>query len=166
SEEVYIVELDLKQFFDRVRRATLVEKIKKLIKKQVPEFENKKFEETSVAKLLHEFDSWQWSTEAEKSYKICPKNEDGNDKEEKAPKGIPQGLVAGGFLANIYLLDFDKQMSSLLGGYIDEKYTIKWQKENPAFQGIEFPKIKLIDYCRRSEERRVGKDCRSRARES
>ena len=155
SEEVYIVELDLKQFFDRVRRATLVEKIKKLIKKQVPEFENKKFEETSVAKLLHEFDSWQWSTEAEKSYKICPKNEDGNDKEEKAPKGIPQGLVAGGFLANIYLLDFDKQMSSLLGGYIDEKYTIKWQKENPAFQGIEFPKIKLIDYCRYVDDIRL-----------
>lgn len=155
SEEVYIVELDLKQFFDRVRRATLVEKIKKLIKKQVPEFENKKFEETSVAKLLHEFDSWQWSTEAEKSYKTCPKNEDSNDKEEKAPKGIPQGLVAGGFLANIYLLDFDKQMSSLLGGYIDEKYTIKWQKENPAFQGIEFPKIKLIDYCRYVDDIRL-----------
>lgn len=155
DEEVYIVELDLKQFFDRVRRATLVEKIKKLIKKQVPEFENKKFEETSVAKLLHEFDSWQWSTEAEKSYKTCPENEDSNDKEEKAPKGIPQGLVAGGFLANIYLLDFDKQMSSLLGGYIDEKYTIKWQKENPAFQGIEFPKIKLIDYCRYVDDIRL-----------
>jgi len=155
SEEVYIVELDLKQFFDRVRRVTLVEKIKKLIKKQVPEFENKKFEETSVAKLLHEFDSWQWSTEAEKSYETCPKNEDGNDKEGKAPKGIPQGLVAGGFLANIYLLDFDKQMSSLLGGYIDENYTIKWQKENPAFQGIEFPKIKLIDYCRYVDDIRL-----------
>src|SRR5690554_4017620 len=155
SEEVYIVELDLKQFFDRVRRVTLVEKIKKLIKKQVPEFENKKFEETSVAKLLHEFDSWQWSTEAEKSYETCPKNEDGNDKEGKAPKGIPQAWVAGRLLANIYLLDFDKQMSSLLGGYIDENYTIKWQKENPAFQGIEFPKIKLIDYCRYVDDIRL-----------
>lgn len=155
KEEVYIVELDLKQFFDRVRRATLVEKIKELIKKQTPEFANKKFEETSVAKLLNEFDSWQWSAEAENTYKVCPKEDDSENKADEAPNGIPQGLVAGGFLANIYLLDFDKQMSKLLGDYIDEEYTIKWQEENPAFQGIEFPKVKLIDYCRYVDDIRL-----------
>lgn len=160
SEEVYIVELDLKQFFDRVRRATLVEKIKKLIKKQVPEFENKKFEETSVAKLLHEFDSWQWSTEAEKSYKICPKNEDGNDKKGKAPKGIPQGLVAGGFLANIYLLKVDKTVASFVQYHLldntnkKEKLTTEIDLIQQYFKKKQL-NFKVIDYCRYVDDIRL-----------
>lgn len=153
DEDVYIVELDLKQFFDKVCRKQLIEKIKKLIKEQEPQTTKEEFEESLVALLLSEFDNWQWSAKAEKTYKaLCLKEE---NEAKKAPKGIPQGLVAGGFLANIYLLDFDKQMNSLLGDYIDKKYAKKWQKENPDLLGIEFPKVKLIDYCRYVDDIRL-----------
>jgi len=30
-------------------------------------------------------------------------------------KAVPQGLVAGGFLANIYFLDFDKWLAKKIG---------------------------------------------------
>lgn len=103
---------------------------------------------------MNEFINWQWSDEANKSYNTCSK-EDNKIKLDKASFGIPQGLVAGGFLANIYLLDFDKKMNAILGGYIDDMYAEKWRIENPYFQGLEFPRIKLIDYCRYVDDIRL-----------
>jgi hypothetical protein len=56
--------------------------------------------------------------------------------EEQAPMGIPQGLVSGGFLANIYMLDFDEWIAKKIGTTIGEN-------------------IKLVDYCRYVDDMRL-----------
>lgn len=149
DEMVYIVELDLKQFFDNVKRDKLVALIKNLIKEQ------EVADESSVIthKLLETFKKWSWNKQAKTDYRVCPKSEEKHDLQNF--KGIPQGLVAGGFFANIYLLDFDACMLKLLGNSIETEFVENWLEDNPKFQGFEFPKIKLIDYCRYVDDIRL-----------
>lgn len=166
DEEVYIVELDLKQFFDKVRRTTLVEKIKELIKEQTTTPEKTQFKVESVNQLLEKLIDWQWSAEAKKTYKICPKKEDVNkNKTKNVPKGIPQGLVAGGFLANIYLLKVDKIVASFVRHNLldnaNEKDNLTTETDliQQCFKSIEEKikklEFKIIDYCRYVDDIRL-----------
>ncbi|USE35521.1 RNA-directed DNA polymerase [Endozoicomonas sp. SCSIO W0465] len=127
DQQVYVVEIDLSKFFDRVDRSLLVEKIKKLSADINPE------SQIIVNKLLSAFADWEWSDSAKNQYQALYG--------EPAPKGLPQGLVASGFFSNIYLLGFDQAVGTEIGKPFKPK-------------GAPFP-IELIDYCRYVDDLRL-----------
>ncbi|MFW1955160.1 RNA-directed DNA polymerase [Acinetobacter guillouiae] len=135
NEDVYIVELDLKRFFDTVNREKLTSKIKEFIKTDI--------ESDSVNYLLTQFNHWKWHESAQDEYKyFCSKEEN-----EEIADGIPQGLVAGGFFANIYLLGFDQEIQKYLGKCIENQETPNSSNDNQ--------KLKLVDYCRYVDDIRL-----------
>lgn len=158
GEDVYIIELDLKRFFDNISRAVLVDKILKITKEK----QGYKCAEPIkiLVALLESFKKWEWSKQAKKDYIICSKKYEQDiledkEKHELRDDGIPQGLVAGGFLSNIYLLDFDAQMNGLLNQRLDINFTKKLKDENPCFEGMQLPEAKLVDYCRYVDDIRL-----------
>lgn len=158
NEEIFIIELDLEKFFDTIDRSALAEKIKQIAIEQKGSLTEASYDSSNVKKILESFINWRWSESATKKYKVCPesKKEDKDNKEnKKIPCGIPQGLVAGGFFANIYLLNFDKKINSLLGEELSKDALEQFYKENPEFKDLKLPKIKLIDYCRYVDDIRL-----------
>jgi hypothetical protein len=132
DQEVFMVELDLSKFFDLVDRGRLCEKVKAFAVEQLAETGERKL----VDKLLSAFEAWNWSEQATADFEVLCKSDD----VQMAPKGIPQGLVAGGFLSNIYLLEFDEALKNLIGHQLC--------KDND----IEFT---LVDYCRYVDDIRL-----------
>jgi len=129
DEEVYLVELDLSQFFDRVDREKLKEKIKRMAQEQQ---RAQIYQNDAVGNLLNAFHNWSWSDCAKKRYHLCETSEI-----DSPPLGLPQGLVASGFLSNIYMLDFDACMADMIGGKVSES------------------KLTLVDYCRYVDDMRL-----------
>lgn len=121
DEQIYEVHLDLEKFYDRIDRTKLVKKILALCSK----------EEIIVKRLLTCFENWAWDEESPTIYeRVCAENN------ITIPSGIPQGLVAGGFLSNIYLLDFDHYIGELIGSDLNKG-------------------IHLVDYCRYVDDMRL-----------
>lgn len=113
KENIFEVHLDLKSFYDYIDREKLTERITKLIE----DFDKEK--SPILSYLLSSFESWSWDSNSSKLYEdVCQKDQ------ETIPMGIPQGLVSGGFFANIYLLDFDENFADLIGSTIADKYRL------------------------------------------
>lgn len=121
KESIFEVHLDLEKFFDKVDREILIEKI-------IKECE---IDDEFTILLLEDFLDWRWQQGDETLYGAVCSIGGGT-----LPKGIPQGLVAGGFLANIYLLEFDRWVASVIGSNIAD--------------GIE-----LVDCCRYVDDMRL-----------
>ncbi|WP_297577303.1 RNA-directed DNA polymerase, partial [uncultured Deefgea sp.] len=122
DQRVYEIHLDITKFYDCVDRTKLNEKILALCEGSVDPLLNK---------LLKSFEAWEWDESSSGIYdQVCKKDD------ESIPKGIPQGLVIGGFLANIYLLDFDQQIQSLIGTALADG-------------------VQLVDYCRYVDDMRL-----------
>ncbi|MGI2092120.1 RNA-directed DNA polymerase [Shewanella oncorhynchi] len=121
DERVYEVHLDLEKFYDKIDRERLVDKLGAVVE-----------EDVLVKRLLKAFKDWKWKKDTDTAYKAvcCP------DGDKQAPCGIPQGLVAGGFLANVYLLDFDRWLSEQINSEIIEG-------------------IRLVDACRYVDDMRL-----------
>ncbi|MEZ9244813.1 reverse transcriptase domain-containing protein [Vibrio lentus] len=117
KEEIYEIHLDFSKFYDSVDRTILTGKIKDLVK----EITGKETDEC-ISHVLDQFKDWEWTEESQNLYTEVCKNEHIQTLEDN--QGIPQGLVAGGFLANIYMLDFDKEIAELIGQYLDENENI------------------------------------------
>lgn len=133
DDDLYIVELDIKQFFDRVDRNTLKDNIVALVEEQG--IENS--DATLYTKLLDGLLNWEWDQQAKADYTVCTTVE-----VPEPPMGIPQGLVAGGFLANIYLLAFDDELKAGIG--------------QPLVQPLGFAHaLQLVDYCRYVDDMRL-----------
>lgn len=132
DEEVYLVELDLSQFFDLINRKKLVKEIERIVSTQQGV---STANEGPVRTIFNSFEDWEWSECAKKSYHLCA-----TDSVHKPPKGLPQGLVASGFLSNIYMLGFDTQISELINSDI------------PDESG---KTLTLIDYCRYVDDMRL-----------
>lgn len=127
EHEVYLLEVDLSQFFDCIDRKKLVEKIKAIAYEQGS---LECFGDATITNVLEAFKNWEWSPSAKKSFpNVCS---------IEAPKGLPQGMVASGFLANIYMAEFDDFMKELIG--------------QPIEDGSE---IRLADYCRYVDDMRL-----------
>lgn len=127
DRQIYVVEIDLSKFFDRIDRSLLVEKIKHLSADIKPEAQ------ANVDKLLRAFAAWEWSDSAKAQYQALY--------DDSAPKGLPQGLVASGFFSNIYLLDFDQAVGAEIG--------------KPALAESAPFSVELIDYCRYVDDLRL-----------
>ncbi len=122
DERVFEVHLDLEKFYDRIDRLKLIENILALCDEKA---------DAIVTRLLTCFEHWVWDKESPTIYDdVCSQNN------STIPSGIPQGLVAGGFLSNIYLLDFDRYLGDLIGSDLTEG-------------------IHLVDYCRYVDDMRL-----------
>jgi hypothetical protein len=100
TEQVYVVSLDITRFYDCIDRPTLIAKLQEISAATEDEFDAKFW---IAAEQV--FD-WQWSAEARlRARKIGINLGD----------GLPQGLVAAGFFANAYLIEFDKQVGNHIG---------------------------------------------------
>jgi len=92
--------VDVEKFFDRIDRSTLAQKIFAACERQgVPA--TPKFKRIVKATF-----NWQWHSDDRALLKEFTEYPD--------DRGIPQGLVASGFFANAYLLDFDRYMREVV----------------------------------------------------
>ncbi|WP_163539004.1 RNA-directed DNA polymerase [Gracilibacillus sp. YIM 98692] len=129
SEELFVVCLDLSKYFNSIEIPALIDELKHLYQEYVRDFDlsdNIQDNEEFWNKVEQIFD-WDWSEEDKKQAQ--------NDKITSL--GLPQGLVASGFLANAYLIRFDR----LVGEQIKEEET----KKN----------IQILDYCRYVDDLRL-----------
>ncbi|CAI1841949.1 reverse transcriptase domain-containing protein [Serratia ficaria] len=131
DEEIYEIHLDFSKFYDSIDRVLLNKKISELIENITG-----REPDLCIKRVLKSFVDWEWTKNSHELYKDVCKNE--HIESLAKNKGIPQGLVAGGFLANIYMLNLDKSISNLIGEYLD--------KDNEVF---------LVDACRYVDDLRL-----------
>lgn len=127
GQEVYLLELDLSKFFDCITRERLIKEIRAIAREQDS---LDKSDNATINNILEAFRSWEWSPSAKNDFlDVCS---------IEAPQGLPQGLVASGFLANIYMAEFDDFMRDLIGKPIEDS-----------------GEIRLADYCRYVDDMRL-----------
>lgn len=102
---IFEVQLDMSTFYDSVDREVLLAKLRAVVDGYhgTPKDQSEDFWQT-VSRC---FKSWRWSRNDLK-LNPCLKVPLRDD-------GLPQGLVASGFFANVYLLDFDLACRALIG---------------------------------------------------
>ena len=101
DKKIYIVQTDLKQFYDRVKPENLENAIRKFqYKDDDPGFFD------FAARVL----SWNWDASDIKPIELYSKAVELDDYSNVA---LPQGLVSAGFFANLILLDFDETLRAL-----------------------------------------------------
>ena len=132
GELVYVVKLDLSAFYDKINLTRLVA----CLKREYAAFRK-------VDRSLPSADADFWRTAAQ-ILAFSWRDEDqplaALFRDGVLPTGLPQGLVASGFLANAYLLDFDRavgahaKLASGIGGDIP---------------------IRIHDYCRYVDDLRL-----------
>lgn len=106
DQRIFIVQSDLRQFYDRVTPALLEERIRGL--QQVGD--DPAFFDLAVAFL-----KWSWSKADMSEVQLYAQQAGINDFSSVV---LPQGLVSAGFFANIALLAFDDGLKAQIGGGI------------------------------------------------
>lgn len=122
NEQVYEIQLDIAKFYDQINRSELTKKIRSLCDEN---------NDPVLEKLLTSFEKWKWDNTSSDIYNSVCKSKD-----EEIPNGIPQGLVIGGFLANIFLLEFDNEIQRQCGQSLPSG-------------------IRIVDYCRYVDDMRL-----------
>ncbi|HCB0341043.1 antiviral reverse transcriptase Drt1a [Klebsiella pneumoniae] len=125
-DDVYIISLDLKNFFGSIKINLLLEKIKKI---SADHYAAKFINDNEFWTLANRILSWDWPEESLsllESLDIKEKN-----------VGLPQGLASAGALANAYLIEFDESLISKLRTKIEDSQII------------------LHDYCRYVDDIRL-----------
>ena len=129
---VFIVKLDLSAFYDNVDVKTLVRKLKTTYATFRQQHRDVPGAEQSFWPLLRRILANAWR---EQDYELKELFRD-----SVLPGGLPQGLLASGFLANAYMLDFDKA----LGGVAQVRGTVG-----------EHEPVRIHDYCRYVDDLRL-----------
>lgn len=101
TEDVFIVNLDLSKFYNTIDIDLLVGRLKDISS----EFEHP--ECPTFWSAFKRITSWSWYAN---DLKIAEKLKLG-----EIDSGLPQGLVSAGFYANAYLVEFDREVGSLIG---------------------------------------------------
>lgn len=122
NDLVFVVSLDLRKFYDHVDRAELIDKLRKLCLKNG-------FNDEDFWAACEKITNWQWDDSAHERAKKL---------NLQLGEGLPQGLVASGFFANAYLLNFDQKVGSHI------------YKNIPGSPGII-----VHDYCRYVDDLRL-----------
>ena len=104
SFEVAIVQSDLSKFYDRVRPTLLNQKLRVF---------QERVDEGPFFDLAGRVFNWHWASGADATWaRRYGRDHQLEDFENVA---LPQGLVAGGFFANIALIDFDADLRQKIG---------------------------------------------------
>ena len=139
--ELYVVSLDIKSFFDHVDRSALLKEL------QCLEVEHRKAhglpdlsaaDEVFWERAAKVF-FWQWRAEDQQQAELIL-----GGGHQQLELGLPQGLVASGFLANAYLVRFDRDMQKCAA----EGTTVG-------------DDVKLLDYCRYVDDMRLVVEAKS-----
>lgn len=139
--ELYVVSLDIKSFFDHVDRSALLKELQHLeadyrAAHGLPD--SLAADELFWERAARIF-SWQWRAEDQKQAELILGGE-----HQQLELGLPQGLVASGFLANAYLVRFDQDM------------------QKSATEGVTIgDDVKLLDYCRYVDDMRLVVEAKS-----
>ncbi|MCW8165740.1 reverse transcriptase [Verminephrobacter aporrectodeae subsp. tuberculatae] len=131
GRELFVVSLDIKSFFDRVDVAALLQELCRI---EVEHRQTFGLPDRSAADKVFwqrakRIFRWQWCSGDHKQAELMC---EGGQK--KLELGLPQGLVASGFLANAYLLQLDSDLRSAASVGSD---------------------VKLLDYCRYVDDMRM-----------
>jgi hypothetical protein len=133
--ELFVVSLDIKSFFDWVDRRALQTELRQIeaefrTSHGLPDHQGADdvFWQRA-ARIFH----WRWRDEDHSQAELIVGPGQG-----RLDLGLPQGLVASGFLANAYLIRFDKDL------------------HHAAAQGTDIGnEVKLLDYCRYVDDMRL-----------
>ncbi|WP_201057215.1 reverse transcriptase domain-containing protein [Marichromatium gracile] len=139
EQTIYVVELDLKRFFDCISRERLVTRLAAIWRLYARHFvpRNRSKLESEFIDSAHRIMSWKWSDEAEAQRGLFSDSSSKDKSGQRLPAGLPQGLVASGFLSNAYMLRFDRWIGRQLGSKDDEDDVL------------------LYDYCRYVDDMRL-----------
>lgn len=110
DESVFVVTLDLSAFFDNIDIKLLIQKMRE----EYQQFYEKTGDDVKPSdegfwKMAEKALSFEWRAEDQELGSLFRDN--------KLPRGLPQGLVSSGFFANAYLLSFDREV----GRFIDRR---------------------------------------------
>lgn len=122
ADEVYIVNIDLKNFFGSIRIDLLFNQLERIASKHHEKEHKSNYVHDSMfwirAKSVF---SWDWSLDSQKI---------ANSLDLPTLIGLPQGLASSGALSNAYLIGFDEKVIEKIGSTISDS------------------RINLHDYCR------------------
>lgn len=142
SEEppsLFIIKLDLSAFYDNINIKLLVARLKEIYGRH-----------RNTHQESRPSDAGFWSA-LETSLSIGWHSDDGQWaqylKGGELPGGLPQGLVASGFFANAYMVNFDKAVGKTIGRTLKRG-------------GVSF---RLFDYCRYVDDLRLVVSCEGQA---
>lgn len=132
NEKLFVIKLDLAKFYDHVNQAAVVPRLQVIVERYERDFGLSRNSDESAPfwaaakKIL----SWHWHPD---------------DFRDGLRLGLPQGLVASGFLANAYMHDFDQEvMQQVSNG-----------NELSASHGNTTYAVRLLDYCRYVDDMRL-----------
>lgn len=134
GQDLYVVSLDIKSFFDQIDTKALIGELKRIESEHCKIFALPKgsrsspFFWTRVTRVL----DWHWHSADQELAQVI------HEDETELKLGLPQGLMASGFFANAYMLGFDATMKQFVGSAIGES-----------------EEITLIDYCRYVDDLRL-----------
>lgn len=109
SLEVAIVQSDLSKFYDRVRPNLLGQKLLRF---------QERAEERPFFNLAGRVLNWHWASGADAGW--ARRYGIDHDLQGFEDIALPQGLVAGGFFANVALVDFDTELRQKIGTVLSE----------------------------------------------
>lgn len=123
-DHVFIINLDLSKFYDHIDREILIDRLASLSK----EYERVEVEDKFL-RAIKKITGWEWSEAAIKLAEPLGLT---------LGSGLPQGLVASGFFANAYMVEFDRKIGQCIGENINS-----------------VPGVILHDYCRYVDDLRL-----------
>lgn len=134
GQDLYIVSLDIKSFFDHIDINALIAELRRIESEHCKIFSLPEEQSSDDAfwKRVGRIFNWAWS---DQDQLLAPLIHPG---ENTLKLGLPQGLMASGFLANAYMLGFDAALTQLVGSAI-----------------VDDAEITLIDYCRYVDDLRL-----------
>ncbi|HEX5311981.1 RNA-directed DNA polymerase [Aquabacterium sp.] len=136
GHRLYVVKLDLAKFYDCVDQARVLDRLKGIWATYAEQFgadqaATSEADENAFWSAAERVLRWSW-------------NADDCKKAGALTMGLPQGLIASGFLANAYMHGFDCRVAAELGKEIDV-----------SISGTLPVKLKLLDYCRYVDDMRL-----------
>ncbi|MGJ7536574.1 MULTISPECIES: reverse transcriptase domain-containing protein [unclassified Variovorax] len=133
--ELFVVSLDIKSFFDRIDTAALLQELRRIEVEHRQAFglPDRTAADEAFWQRAERIFRWQWRSEDHKQAELVY-----GAGQEELELGLPQGLVASGFLANAYLLRLDRQL-----------YQAAAQTTSVGND------VKLLDYCRYVDDMRM-----------
>lgn len=124
DESVFVVNLDLAKFYNTIDRKLLIHRLQDLCRNETDEICTDFWSATDSVM------SWLWAPE---SLCVADQLQLGD-----IENGLPQGMVASGFFANAYLINFDRAIGEAIGTALD---------------GLD--QLVLHDYCRYVDDLRL-----------